>query len=264
MIRPAAVAGAFYPAEARVLLTEVDGFIEEATALPQGRLRALVVPHAGYAFSGPVAAQAYGLLKRVRPAPQRVLLLGPSHRHPLHGLGLSTAEAWDSPLGPVKLDLGGAQHLREQGLAHWADEAHAWEHSLEVQLPFLQSALPGLSLLPVAVGESTAKEVAALLRAAATPGTLVVVSTDLSHFLGYEEARRADAETDRHVLALDPDALEHESACGFYGLRGLLHFAREQGWDPRRLDLRNSGDTAGDKRKVVGYGAWAFEGGHGA
>ena len=267
MIRLPAVAGAFYPADPRVLRTQVETLLEAAPPSPSaGRLRALVVPHAGYVYSGAVAAHAYALLRRESALFDRVLLLGPAHRAALAGMGMSTAEAWRSPLGDVALDRAWARGLVEAGLARWSDEAHALEHSLEVQLPFLQAALGvgAFTLLPVAVGKAPPEAVAAFIVSALRPGTLLVVSTDLSHFLPYERARAADEATCRVVLARDAAALGHDDACGFYPLRGLLHWARGAGCAGRTLDLRNSGDQSGDRDRVVGYGAWAFEEFHGA
>jgi hypothetical protein len=227
-------------------------------------LKALVVPHAGFIYSGPVAASAYALLRNERPRVRRVLALGPCHRVDLRGLGLSSADGWQSPLGSVPLDRAGAQALVAQGLAQWCDEAHAQEHSVEVQLPFLQRALGDFTLLPVAVGQASAEAVATLIAAAAPPETLVLLSTDLSHYLPYAEALAEDAATCAAILGMDGAALGHDDACGFYPLRGLVRWAGTERLSVRTLDLRNSGDTEGPRDRVVGYGAWAFEDRHGS
>lgn len=261
MIRPAAVAGTFYPAEAGPLRAQVASFLDRARPAPGQGLRALVAPHAGYLYSGPMAGAAYALL-RLRPqAPRRVLLLGPSHRVALAGMALSSARAWDCPLGAAELDHEAAEGLRAAGLAEYNDRAHAHEHSLETQLPFLRTVLPGASLLPVLVGDASAESVAGLIQAVLGPdrATLLVLSTDLSHYLPYALAQAADAATCRAVLERDAAGLDPEGACGYHPLRGLLMAAGHNGWTARTLALGNSGDTAGKLDQVVGYGAWAFE-----
>lgn len=256
-IRPPAVAGAFYPAEAAVLRQEVEALLAGA-APPAVRAKALVAPHAGYVYSGAVAASAYKVLEQA-PKPTRVALLGPAHTVPLEGLALPAARALRTPLGEVPVDPElEARALRFPFVFEDA-RAHAREHSLEVQLPFLQEALGAFTVLPLCVGRARPAEVAEVLEAVwGGPETLLVVSTDLSHYLSWSQARRADAATLQAILALDPDAIEAEGACGAAPLAGLLLAARRRGLTPTVLDARNSGDTAGSRDRVVGYAAVAF------
>lgn len=259
LVRAPAVAGAFYPGTPDALDRAVRGLLEGAG--PGGEaarpLRALVVPHAGYVYSGPIAATAY---RHIDPASIRhVVLLGPSHRSPLAGLGVSSADVFATPLGPVAVDTEAREVLLARGLATVDDHAHLLEHSLEVQLPFLQRVLPGVPVLPVAVGYADAGDVADAIDALWDADTLVVVSTDLSHYERYESARAHDARTAAAVTALESDAIGDLDACGAFALRGLLLAARRRGFAVRLLDLRSSGDTAGDRDRVVGYGAFAVE-----
>jgi len=258
--RPAAVAGRFYSADAGTLALEVDRLLH--AVVPGEAVRApklLVVPHAGYVYSGAVAAHAYALLAPWREQVQRVVLLGPTHRVAVRGLAAPGVAAFDTPLGRIELDTAALAQLAELPQVTRSDAAHAHEHSLEVQLPFLQRALGAFTLLPLAVGDASAAEVAQVLdRVWGGDETLVVISTDLSHYLPYAEARARDRATVERILRLDP-ALEHDEACGATPLAGALLAARSHGLVPRLLDLRNSGDTAGDRSRVVGYCAIAFE-----
>lgn len=260
-VRQPAVAGLFYPRDPAALAAAVRGYLAGAGAVPGAACpRALVVPHAGYVYSAPVAAEAYALLAPWRGRITRVVLLGPSHRVPFRGIATSSATHWRTPLGDVRLDTAAAQALAERfpGVrVH--DAAHAGEHSLEVQLPFLQEALGDIRLLPLLVGDAGAAEVAALLEPFHDdPATLVVVSSDLSHYLDDARARRTDAATCVAIEQLAGDHIGGDDACGFQPLRGLLLAARRHRLHPRTLRLANSGDTAGDRTRVVGYGAWAF------
>ncbi len=260
-VRPPAVAGLFYPAEPRELRRELRRHLEAGR--PSGPVpppRALVVPHAGYRYSGPVAGRAYAWLRASGARPERVVLLGPAHHLPFRGFALSSAEAWETPLGLVRLDPQTPALLADLPGTGLLDEAHVREHSLEVQLPFLQEVLgPDFLLAPVAAGLADTEEAAALLeRLWGGPETLILVSTDLSHFHDAGTARRLDRATCRAVEALRPEDLDEESACGRVPLRGLLRAANRHGLRPQTLDLRNSADTAGFPERVVGYGAWAF------
>ena len=255
-IRPPAVAGTFYPAGRDRLAAEVDRFLDAVPA-PAGRVpKALIVPHAGYVYSGPIAASAYARLLGAGTRPARVVLLGPSHFVDFSGLALPEAEALATPLGLVPVD---AEAARAHPRVLAAEAPHRREHSLEVQLPFLQRLLGDFTLVPLVTRRASLYEVAAVLDALwGGPETLILLSTDLSHYLSYDEARAVDGQTARQILALDAAGLDGEQACGAVGLRGLLEVARRRGLDVEQLDLRNSGDTAGDRDRVVGYGAFAF------
>jgi MEMO1 family protein len=259
-VRPPAVAGSFYPAQPELLLAAVDRLVAQATPPPlHGRLRALVAPHAGYVYSGPIAGSAYGLLATVTPLPRRVMLLGPSHHADFSGLALPEADGLETPLGVVPVDGLATALPGRFAQVTCSERAHQLEHSLEVQLPFLQRVLPeGFTILPLAVGRATPPEVADVIEYAwALADMLVVVSTDLSHYLAAAEARSVDTRTARLVVAEDFESLGPERACGYHPLSGLLLAARRRGFSIELLDLRNSGDTAGNPERVVGYGAFA-------
>jgi AmmeMemoRadiSam system protein B len=256
--RRPAVAGTFYPAEPGRLAGTVDALLSAAGPAPDaGGLRALVVPHAGYRYSGPVAAAGYALL-RSRSA-DRVVLLGPAHFVPLTGSAVPRAAAWSTPLGPVPVDRAARDLALAVPGVHEADEPHAGEHALEVQLPFLQRAVgPVPGILPVATA-ARPEDVADLLDAvAADPRTLVVVSTDLSHYLADAAARDRDGRTIEAVLALRADLIDPDSACGGHALRGLLAWARRTDRTPALLAYRTSADATGDRHRVVGYAALAL------
>ncbi|MCL7971763.1 MAG: AmmeMemoRadiSam system protein B [marine benthic group bacterium] len=259
-VRRPAVSGTFYPSGAPALRSALSNCLDGAARVePGGRPKALIAPHAGYMYSGPIAATAYGTLAPWRDEIRRVVLLGPSHHVAFRGLGTSSAEYFLTPLGPVPLDIGAILALQELGFVRCRDDAHAAEHSLEVHLPFLQQCLDEFRLVPLVVGEASPVEVAeALNRVWGGDETLIVVSTDLSHFHDYEQARRIDAETGKAIRRLDPTVIDGEHACGFRGLNGLLAAARERDLLVAALDERNSGDTAGDRRRVVGYGSYAL------
>ncbi len=258
-LRPAAVAGSFYPAAAGVLRDEVRAYLQEAaTRRAAPAPKALIAPHAGYVYSGPIAASAYALLAPVRDRIERVVLLGPAHRVPVRGLALSGADAFETPLGTISTDAEAERALGALPQVVVSPRVHACEHALEVHLPFLQHMLGRFSLVPLVVGDATPQEVAEVLQALwGGPDTLIVVSSDLSHYLPYGEARRVDARTAQSIVALDP-TLDHLQACGATPVNGLLTVARSRGLRIEQLDLRNSGDTAGDRARVVGYGAWAL------
>jgi AmmeMemoRadiSam system protein B len=218
----------------------------------------VIVPHAGYVYSGPVAAQAYRRIAAGRATVRRVVLLGPVHRVPIDGLALPAARAFATPLGVVPVDAEGAARALALPQVRVSEAAHALEHSLEVQLPFLQTVLEDFAIIPLAVGDATAEEVAEVIdRLWGGVETLIVVSSDLSHYHPYAEARTLDGATARAVLALDA-SLDHQQACGATPINGFARCARRRGLKPEMLDLRNSGDTAGDKSRVVGYAAFAF------
>jgi len=270
--RPPAVAGTFYPADPVELERAVAGYLADAASralageaagagsrTDPGPAKALIAPHAGYVYSGPVAGSAYAALTGDADSVERVVLLGPAHRVSLRGLAVPTASAFGTPLGDVPVDLDAVEALRALPQVHEDDAAHAAEHSLEVHLPFLQLLLGAFRLVPLVVGDATADQVAEVLEHVwGGPETRVVVSSDLSHYHDYATARRLDAATARAIEELDPEGLDRESACGRAPIRGLLVAARRQGLRARSLDLRSSGDTAGPRGEVVGYGAFAL------
>jgi len=262
-VRLPAVAGLFYPAAPAVLARQVDALLAGAHPALGLRPKAIVVPHAGYVYSGPIAASAYALLAPLRDCVHRIVLLGPVHRVWVPGLALPGAEALATPLGEVAVDAAAVATLADLPQVTVSAAAHAAEHSLEVQLPFLQRALAEFSLVPLAVGGASAAEVAEVLdRLWGGDETLVVISSDLSHYHPYAAARAIDAATVAAVLDLRGD-LGGEQACGAHALNGLLLAARRRRLSPHLLDLRNSGDTAGERSQVVGYAALAFtENGH--
>lgn len=259
-IRAAAVAGQFYPEEPKRLSREVARLCE---AVPPGPPesqppKAFLVPHAGYAYSGPIAATAYARLRPFRGFFRRVVILGPSHRVPLRGIALPGAQAFETPLGRIPLDIEALERLQALPEVALHPAAHAQEHAIEVQLPFLQEALGAFLLLPLTVGEAAPEAVARVIEALWDgPDTLFLVSSDLSHYLPYEAAQRIDGQTCAEIARLHPLA-NPDQACGAAPLNGFLLAARRHGLAPRLLDLRNSGDTAGDRRRVVGYASFAF------
>jgi AmmeMemoRadiSam system protein B/AmmeMemoRadiSam system protein A len=256
-IRPAAVAGMFYPGSAQALAHQVATYLEAAQP-PLLRPKALIAPHAGYVYSGPIAATAYALLRPLKGTIRRVVLLGPVHRVWVQGLALPGVDVFRTPLGDIPVDQVAVSRIQDLAQVEVSAEAHAQEHSLEVHLPFLQSVLGSFELLPLAVGGASPTQVAEVLdRLWGGPETLIVVSSDLSHYLAYAVARDKDKHTVDAVLNLDA-TLVGEQACGAHPINGLLVAAKRRGLTAHLLDLRNSGDTAGDKNRVVGYAALAF------
>jgi hypothetical protein len=275
-VRPAAVAGLFYPDDPVALRSTVVSLLAArsrgAAGAPAWRPpKAVIAPHAGYSYSGPIAASAFAALAPGGvgaagaagggsvPDVRRVVLLGPSHQVPLRGLGLPGAERFATPLGMVPLDLEAAAAVDRLPQVAVRPDAHEAEHSLEVELPFLQVVLGPFELLPLVVGEAGGEEVAEVLELVwGGDDTVLVISSDLSHYLPAEAAERVDRETAAQILAL-AGPLTSRQACGAVPINGLLVSARRQGLVPRQLDLRHSGDTSGDRSRVVGYGAWAFD-----
>ncbi len=259
MVRQPVVAGAFYPADARSLRHVVAHFMQAADAPPGTRPpKALIVPHAGYVYSGAVAGLAYARLAPHADAIRRVVLLGPVHRVALRGLALPEADRFATPLGELRVDHDAAARLIAMPQVTVSARAHAQEHSLEVQLPFLQSVLGEFTLLPLAVGDATAEDVAGVLEALWEGAeTLIVVSSDLSHYLPYAAAVQADGETIAGILrGLPLDSFAQ--ACGALPINGLLLVAGRHALKPRLLGRCNSGDTGGDRQRVVGYAAIEF------
>jgi AmmeMemoRadiSam system protein B len=257
--RSPAVAGSFYPGSAERLRATVEALLAAVPESGGPAPKALVVPHAGYVYSGAVAASAYARLRSVRHLVRRVVVLGPAHRVWVAGLATSGADAFETPLGSIPLDRELIGRLERLPQVTRDDRAHAPEHSLEVQLPFLQTVLDDFSLVPLVVGGASDVEVEEVLRLAwGGPETLIVISSDLSHFLDYESARRIDGLTARAITTLAAEHVAEDQACGRVPLRGLLAYASHHKMRAEQLDLRNSGDTAGSKDEVVGYGAFAF------
>lgn len=259
-IRAAAVAGLFYPRDADKLGRDIQLMlrgVSERTALP-GVLKALIVPHAGYIYSGPVAASAYAQLVPLRDTIRRVVLLGPTHRVFVSGLALPGVQAFETPLGRIPVDQDAAHFLKPLRQVSTNPAAHEPEHSLEVQLPFLQVVLSDFQLVPLAVGDATPKAVAEVIEVLwGGPETLIVVSSDLSHYLPYGLAQEADRLTCESITELE-QLDSHEQACGATPVNGLLLASRHHHLTPHLLDLRNSGNTAGDRDRVVGYAAFGF------
>lgn len=261
-VRPPAVAGSFYPRDAQTLRATVHEHLNSARGArtyADAWPKALIVPHAGFVYSGPVAAPAYLSLEPGAEIIHRVVLIGPSHRVAFEGLALPSHAGFATPLGRVPVDETSRRHLLTLPFVQTLDEAHQDEHALEVQLPFLQEIVPTFSILPVVVGRATPHQVAEVLeRVWGGDETVVVVSSDLSHYHGYTTAQAMDAATADAIERLQPDRIGHDDACGRIAIQGLLQVAAAQSLTATRLDLRNSGDTAGGRREVVGYGAWAL------
>jgi hypothetical protein len=257
-VKPPAVAGLFYPGDPATLQDTVDTYLREASGPTAARPHALIVPHAGYIYSGPIAASAYATLQPWAADLARVLVLAPSHRVAFRGIATSSADHFATPLGEVPVDREAVVALERLPSVGRLDAAFEQEHALEVQLPFLQAVLGDFLLVPLIVGDAHDAEVDAVIEAMTREDTLVVVSSDLSHYHDYATSRSLDATTTRHIEALEGEQIGPHDACGAHPIRGLLETARHHRWRVETLDLRNSGDTAGDRSRVVGYGAYAF------
>ncbi len=260
-IRRAAVAGAFYPGNPRDLDTMVRRFLADAeTNVPAGPVpKAIIAPHAGYLYSGAIAAAAYARIKPAADMIRRVVLLGPCHRVAVNGLAVSSADAFETPLGRIPVDKQAIESILSMPQVSVFDATHADEHSLEVHLPFLQAIFRDFTLVPLVVGRASGDEVAAVLEQLwGGPETVIVVSSDLSHDLDYETARTMDGATSKAIEALDPSAIDYGQACGRVPVAGLLTLARRRGLGVTTLDLKNSVDVTGVPGRVVGYGAWMF------
>ncbi|WP_135079195.1 AmmeMemoRadiSam system protein B [Terasakiella sp. SH-1] len=266
-IRAAAVAGAFYPDNPEALRHDLTKFLNEAQhhhAPKEGALpvKALIVPHAGYVYSGPIAASAYIKLLPLRKVIKRVILLGPCHRVPVGGLALCSADYYQTPLGRIPIDRTLTRKIEKLPQVFTFDPTHVEEHSLEVHLPFLQMMLADFTLLPLVVGQVSPQEVAEVLNQVwGGEETLIVVSTDLSHYLDYQACQELDQKTCSAIENFEPEKIGNEQACGRIPLKGLLESAHARGMEITTLDIRNSGDTAGSQDRVVGYGSWVLSGG---
>lgn len=256
--RQPAVAGMFYPGDPAELAAAVEHYLEPSCRtdiIP----KAIIVPHAGYIYSGPVAGSAYACLKPLREQISRVILLGPSHRVPVIGLATSSAKHFITPLGATELDQEAIHQIQQYPQVHSMDEAHAFEHSLEVQLPFLQTVLGNFKLVPIVVGDASAEDVSMVLdKLWGAEETLIVISSDLSHYHDYNTAQQMDARTSHAIESMNWSAIQYDDACGRNPVNGLLQLARQRKLHAQTIDLRNSGDTAGSKDQVVGYGAYLF------
>jgi MEMO1 family protein len=257
-VRHAAVAGRFYPANPLELRAMIDRFLNEATPSATAP-KAVIAPHAGYVYSGPIAGSAYAELSVDRDVITRVVLLGPSHRIPFDGLAASSADAFETPLGVVPIDKEAVERVAALPQVRVFDRAHDFEHSLEVHVPFLQETLGDFELVPLAVGHASPQDVGEVLDALwGGPETRIVISSDLSHYHDYETAMQLDRETSRAIEDLRPEDIQYDHACGRNPINGLLWVARKRGLRAETIDLRNSGDTAGPRDQVVGYGAYVF------
>ena len=257
--RPSAVAGLFYADDPDRLQTQVFDLLAGVAASPKFMPKALIAPHAGYAYSGPVAAAAFAMLGDSAQTVMRVVLIGPAHYIHVRGIAAPTADAFETPLGRVTVDLEALSAVADLQFVIRSDTPHAPEHALEVELPFLQTLLSSFQVVPLVVGDATPQNVAHVLeRLWGGPETLIVVSSDLSHYHDYETARRLDAVTATAIEHGDWASLGPNQACGCLAVAGLLVEAGRRGFKAHRLSLCNSGDTAGSRDRVVGYGAWMF------
>ena len=258
-VRPPAVAGHFYTGDARRLALEVQNFIDAAPSYDGPRPKALIAPHAGYMYSGKIAGIAFAAAKKALAAITRVMVIGPAHYVSFRGVALATADAFDTPLGRVSLDQAALAAVRDLPWVRADDAPHVPEHALEVELPFLQMLLKNFVLVPLVVGHAQPEEVGEVLaRLWGSDETLIVVSSDLSHYHDYATAQRLDAATASAIEQGEWESLGPQNACGFLPVAGLLRQAAGHQLKARRLALCNSGDTAGDRARVVGYGAWVF------
>lgn len=259
VVRPSAVAGLFYPADAQKLNNMIARNLQESSPQVLPAPKALIVPHAGYVYSGAVAASAYKHLTSLKTVIKRVVLIGPSHHEPFDGLAISSADWFETPLGLIPVDRHAESHLMKIPGVQVNESAHAREHSLEVQLPFLQYLLSDFKIVPIVVGNARPELVAKVLDTLwDSPETLVVISSDLSHYLDYDSACDLDSETSQAIISLDSHVIDGFHACGCVGINGLLLYARQHHLHGQLLALKNSGDTAGKRDSVVGYGAYVF------
>ncbi len=259
-VRPAAVAGRFYPADPAELRRLVSSLLSAVPGAAAPAPKALIAPHAGYAYSGPVAASAFSRLAPAVDVLRRVVLIGPSHFVDFSGIAASSATRFQTPLGSVAVDTSAFSAVSDQAHFIINDQAHAHEHALETHLPFLQVVLRDFAIVPLVVGTATDTEVHEIIEALwGGPETVVVVSSDLSHYYDAQTARRLDQATAQAIESLSPEAIGEDRACGRLPIRGLLRAGRRHSLRVRTLDLRNSGDTAGPRHQVVGYGAFSFE-----
>lgn len=259
MNRQPAVAGTFYPAEPQQLHLLVDQYLNDAETVPKVP-KAMIVPHAGYIYSGSVAATAYARLLKAHDQITRVVLIGPSHRVGFNGLAITNAQTFVTPLGSIEVDQEAVHKIARLSFVDYMEQAHVMEHSLEVHLPFLQEMLDDFKIVPIVTGDAPAEQVSQVLEMLwGGEETLIVISSDLSHYHDYATCQKLDKATSAAIEKLQFESLGFDSACGRVGISGLLKLAREKSLVVKNIDLRNSGDTAGDKKRVVGYGAYVIE-----
>ncbi len=259
MVRYPAVAGTFYPAHPQQLHQMLTQYLLDAKTdalVP----KAIIAPHAGYIYSGPIAANAYARLNKAKNRITRVVIIGPSHRVAFRGLAVSSADAFSTPLGDIPVDKEAVELIVKLPFVDYIDQAHTFEHSLEVHLPFLQETLDEFKIVPIVAGDASPDQVAQVIDALwGGNETLIVISSDLSHYHEYTTAKKLDRQTSEHIEKQEYELITPESACGKVPISGLLKLAREKSLPVKTIDLRNSGDTAGDKSRVVGYGAYVIE-----
>ncbi len=259
MNRPAAVAGSFYPERPQQLQQTINQYLIDVKTVEKVP-KAMIVPHAGYIYSGPIAASAYARLKPAADTVTRVILIGPSHRVAFHGLAISRTDAFTTPLGDVELDTTAIESLLKLPFVEYLEQAHSQEHSLEVHLPFLQTVLNHFKLVPIVAGEASADQVCQVLEQLwGGDETLLVISSDLSHYHDYATARHLDQTTSDLIERLEYRSISGDNACGCVPVSGLLKLLAKKSLRIKTIDLRNSGDTAGDKHRVVGYGAYVVD-----
>lgn len=259
MIRQPAVAGTFYPANPQQLQNIIEQYLSEAVTSDKVP-KVIITPHAGYVYSGPIAASAYSRLMPAHHLITRVVVIGPSHHVVFRGLAVSRARAFSTPLGDIQVDQQAVQAIEQLPFVEYIEQAHAFEHSVEVQLPFLQEVLDDFKIVPIVAGDATPEQVSEVLEILwGGPETLIVISSDLSHYHDYATAKQLDKATSQAIENLHFEEIGNDSACGRVPVNGMLKLARDKSLEIRTIDLRNSGDTAGDKQRVVGYGAYVID-----
>jgi len=257
--RPPAVAGQFYTRHPERLHDQVRKFMDTAPPYAGSRPKAVIAPHAGYVYSGAVAGIAFAAVQNAAPTLSRVVVMGPAHYVPFRGIALPRSDAFETPLGRLPLDTAALSGLGDLPYVCADDAAHAPEHAIEVELPFLQAMLQDFVLVPLVVGHATPEEVGEVLaRLWGEDDSLIVISSDLSHYHAYATAQGLDAATAAAIEQAQWEKLGPQNACGYLPIAGLLREATRRNLKAQRLALCNSGDTAGDRARVVGYGAWAF------
>ena len=254
--KKADVAGLFYPAEPKELREMIEVFISNAK-VAQNLTRAIIAPHAGYVYSGPIAGSAYRALYSSKETIKNVVIMSPSHNISFDGVATHSADSFSTPLGDLHVNKEIKETISNLPFVKELDNAFIREHALEVHLPFIQHTLPQAKIVPLIVGHTYPEEIQMLLETLwPDPTNAFVISSDLSHFLSYVQAQKIDSLTAKQIEKLLYKEIHHEQCCGFFPLRGLLKFAKEHGLKITALDLRNSADTAGDKGRVVGYGSF--------